>query len=90
MSEHSDRDRLAEPTDVRAEPTDVRAEPTDELAERLRLLAAVDPELAREFVAELVVTLDRTTGGRFAAQLSPGCRAALGLGAVGSLSHRST
>jgi len=57
---------------------DVRRQ-TDELADRLRALSAVDPELARAVVTQLVVALNRATDGAFAAHLSPAARAALGL-----------
>lgn len=58
---------------------DVGDERARELAERLRQLAAVDPELARHLVTELVTMLDRVTKGAFGEQLTPACRAALGL-----------
>jgi hypothetical protein len=50
-----------------------------ELAEKLKMLAAVDPDLAREWVSELVGALNRTTGGTFGDYLSPAARLAFGL-----------
>ncbi|HYN95568.1 MAG TPA: hypothetical protein VES42_17105 [Pilimelia sp.] len=50
-----------------------------ELADKLRLLAAVDPALARELVTDLVASLNRATGGAFGTHLSPAARGALGL-----------
>jgi len=36
-----------------------------ELADRIRMVAAEDPELAQELVDELIVALDRAMGGTF-------------------------
>lgn len=36
-----------------------------ELADRIRMVAAQDPELAQDLVDQLIVALDRATGGTF-------------------------
>ena len=53
--------------------------PAAELVERLRQLAEVQPELARELIEKLVVEVDRATHGALREQL-----AAIGLQATGS------
>jgi len=58
---------------------DVTDGQTAELAEKLRLLAASDPVLARALVAELVAALNLATAGAFGKHLSPAARTALGV-----------
>jgi hypothetical protein len=51
-----------------------------ELADRIRMVAAQDPELAQDLVDQLIVALDRATGGTFRQHLdgSAGDRALVG------------
>jgi hypothetical protein len=41
-----------------------------ELADRIRMVAAQDPELAQDLVDQLIVALDRATGGTFREHLN--------------------
>jgi hypothetical protein len=45
-----------------------------ELADRIRLVAAQDPGLAQNLVDELIVALDRATGGTFREHLDGAAR----------------
>lgn len=41
-----------------------------ELADRIRMVAAQDPELAQDLVDQLIAALDRATGGTFREHLT--------------------
>ena len=45
-----------------------------ELADRIRLVAAEDPELAQDLVDQLIVALDRAMGGTFREHLDGAAR----------------
>jgi len=45
-----------------------------ELAERIRMVAAQDPEIAQELVDQLIVALDRAMGGTFREHLDGAAR----------------
>ena len=45
-----------------------------ELADRIRLVAAQDPELAQDLVEQLIVALDRAMGGTFREHLDGAAR----------------
>jgi hypothetical protein len=45
-----------------------------ELADRIRLVAAEDPEIAQELVDQLIVALDRAMGGTFREHLDGAAR----------------
>ena len=45
-----------------------------ELADRIRLVAAQDPELAQDLVDQLIVALDRAMGGTFREHLDGAAR----------------
>jgi hypothetical protein len=45
-----------------------------ELADRIRMVAAQDPELAQDLVDQLIVALDRATGGTFREHLDGAAR----------------
>ena len=45
-----------------------------ELADRIRMVAAEDPELAQDLVDQLIVALDRATGGTFREHLDGAAR----------------
>jgi hypothetical protein len=45
-----------------------------ELAERIRIVAAQDPELAQDLVDQLIVALDRAMGGTFREHLDGAAR----------------
>lgn len=45
-----------------------------ELADRIRMVAAQDPELAQDLVEQLIVALDRAMGGTFREHLDGAAR----------------
>jgi hypothetical protein len=45
-----------------------------ELADRIRMVAAQDPELAQDLVDQLILALDRATGGSFREHLDEATR----------------
>ena len=45
-----------------------------ELADRIRMVAAEDPELGQDLVDQLIVALDRATGGTFREHLDGAAR----------------
>jgi len=47
-----------------------------ELADRIRIVAAKDPELAQDLVDQLIVALDRALGGTFREHLDGAARGA--------------
>lgn len=55
-----------------------------ELADRIRMVAAQDPELAQDLVDQLIVALDRATGGTFREHLDGHTRTVADRALVGS------
>jgi hypothetical protein len=55
-----------------------------ELADRIRMVAAQDPELAQDLVDQLIVALDRATGGTFREHLDGPTTTAADRALVGS------
>jgi hypothetical protein len=55
-----------------------------ELADRIRMVAAQDPELAQDLVDQLIVALDRATGGRFREHLDGPTRSVADRALVGT------
>jgi len=51
--------------DIAIDEREAGARTSIELADRIRMVAAEDPELAQELVDELIVALDRAMGGTF-------------------------
>jgi hypothetical protein len=57
-----------------------------ELADRIRMVAAQDPELAQDLVDQLIVALDRATGGTFREHLDGATRTMADRALIGSQS----
>ena len=61
-----------------------------ELADRIRMVAAQDPELAQELVDQLIVALDKATGGTFREHLDGPTRSVADRALVGTGNQAGT